>query len=80
MRVVLVVDDDKDLLAVLSEALAMEGWTVLAAPSASSALKTALSISVDVVLTDLVMPNQDGWSLGTLLGGPQPCERLPSCL
>jgi CheY-like chemotaxis protein len=63
MRVVLVVEDDADLLLVLSEALTVEGWTVLRARSASSALRRALSIHVDVVLTDLVMPNQDGRSL-----------------
>jgi CheY-like chemotaxis protein len=63
MAVILVVDDYKDLLPSLSDALTTEGWRVLAAPSASAALRTARSIGVDVVLTDLLMPDQDGQSL-----------------
>jgi len=43
MRVVLVVDDDEDLLPILSEALTMEGWRALGVRSASSALRVALS-------------------------------------
>jgi CheY-like chemotaxis protein len=61
--VVLVVEDDKDLLSILSEALITEGWKVLAVASAPAALRTARSIGVDVVLTDLLMPNQDGRTL-----------------
>ena len=63
MAVVLVVDDDKDLLPILTDALTAEGWRVLAAPSASAALRTARAIGIDVVLTDLLMPDQDGRSL-----------------
>ena len=77
MRVVLVVDDDRDLLPILSEALTMEGWRALTARSASSALRTARSIGVDVVLTDLLMPNQDGLSLETAFKADPDLRDIP---
>jgi DNA-binding response OmpR family regulator len=63
MPVVLVVDDDGDLLDILPDILSADGWKVLAAPSASAALEVARSKRVDVVLTDLVMPDMDGQAL-----------------
>jgi CheY-like chemotaxis protein len=77
MAVVLVVDDDKDLLPILGDALTAEGWRVLAAPSASAALRTARSIGVDVVLTDLLMPDQDGWSLENAFRGEPALKDIP---
>jgi len=63
MGVVLVVDDDFDFLAALSDTFTDEGWKVLVASSASAALRAALSGHVDVVLTDVVMPFGDGQTL-----------------
>lgn len=63
MGVVLVVDDDFDFLAVLSDTLTGEGWKVLVASSASAALRAARLGRVDVVLTDVVMPFGDGQTL-----------------
>ncbi len=61
--IVLVVDDDFDLLAVLDDILTDEGWKVLVAGSASAALRAARLCRVDVVLTDLMMPFGDGRTL-----------------
>jgi CheY-like chemotaxis protein len=77
MAVVLVVDDDKDLLPILSDALTTEGWRVVVAPSASAALRTARSIGVDVVLTDLLMPDQDGRSLENAFRGEPVLKDIP---
>jgi DNA-binding response OmpR family regulator len=63
MGVVLIVEDDPDLLPIVSEALAEEGWTVLGAPSAKSALEMARSAEIDIVLADITLPDDDGQSL-----------------
>jgi CheY-like chemotaxis protein len=63
MGVVLVVDDDFDFLAALSDTLSDGGWKVLVAGSASSAVRAARSCRVDVVLTDVMMPFGDGQTL-----------------
>jgi CheY-like chemotaxis protein len=73
----MVVDDDKDLLLILGEALTTEGWKVLAAPSVSAALRTARSIGVDVVLTDLLMPDQDGLTLENAFKGEPLLKDIP---
>jgi two-component system sensor kinase FixL len=71
LMVVLVVDDDFDFLAALSDTLTEEGWKVLVAGSASAAVRAARSCRVDVVLTDVMMPFGDGQTLeGAFKGEP----------
>jgi CheY-like chemotaxis protein len=78
MSVVLVVEDDGELLAILRELLGDEGWTVLTASSAEAAVAVAASASsLDVVLCDLVLPVMGGIELrrsfqgdGSLAGVP----------
>jgi CheY-like chemotaxis protein len=63
MAVVLVVEDDVELLPILSEALSDAGWKVIGAASVSAALEAVRSGPVDVVLTDLWMPGIGGDAL-----------------
>jgi diguanylate cyclase len=60
---VLVVDDEPDTLEMMAEILAIEGADVLKADSAREALKVLNARSVDVVVSDLSMPGEDGFSL-----------------
>jgi len=57
---VLVTDDDRAALDLLSEVLEKEGYTVFRAESGSEALKILSSQPVDLVLTDLRMREIDG--------------------
>lgn len=59
----LLVDDDPSLLRLLTLRLEGEGYQVLSADSAESALVMLGKQSVDVVLSDLRMPGLDGMSL-----------------
>ncbi|MEE4187262.1 MAG: ATP-binding protein [Roseobacter sp.] len=60
--VILLVEDEAPVRAFASRALRLRGYTVLEADSAESALKTLedQSLSVDVFVTDVVMPGMDG--------------------
>ncbi len=60
---VLVVDDDASQLALSSEMLKLSGHLVATASGTGEALKIMQSIPVDVVLTDIQMPNGDGFHL-----------------
>ena len=60
-HVVLVVDDDKDIRDLLSEALAGEGYSVVAARHGAEALERLRCRRADVILLDLMMPVMDGW-------------------
>ena len=60
---VLLVDDDADTRAVLSEVLTACGATVSPAASAREALSLSETVRLDVIVSDLVMPQHDGFDL-----------------
>lgn len=57
---VLLVDDDHDVLAANSRFLRLHGFTILVANSAESALHRLEEHPIDVIVTDLKMPECDG--------------------
>jgi PAS domain S-box-containing protein len=59
----LVVDDDVDTLALLVTVLKASGAETLAARSAKDALATFLAAVPDVLVSDIGLPGQDGFSL-----------------
>ena len=68
-RTVLVVEDDDFLRETLTDALCEEGFKVASVADGQEALiwLSATSSNPKLILTDLLMPNLDGWQL---------CERL----
>jgi CheY-like chemotaxis protein len=60
-RRVLVVDDDQDVLTLVSEVLTDEGLSVRTARNGMDALAIAASWSPDLILLDIQMPIMDGW-------------------
>ena len=63
METILVVDDEKNYLLVLSAVLEEEGYEVLTAPGGLEALEIQKSSDLDLVLTDMKMPGMDGIEL-----------------
>ncbi|HBO00176.1 MAG TPA: two-component system response regulator GlrR, partial [Alteromonas macleodii] len=59
----LLVDDDKSLLRLLTIRLEGEGYEVTAVEDGQSALRKLQNENYDVVLSDLRMPGLDGLSL-----------------
>lgn len=57
---VLVVDDDNDVLAANARYLRIKGFEVAVANSAESAFFRLLEQTIDVVVTDLIMPDKNG--------------------
>src|SRR5229473_1359931 len=60
---VLLVDDDRDTLQVLTALLTASGAKAETASSASEALEALQRYKADVLILDLAMPHQDGYSL-----------------
>jgi CheY-like chemotaxis protein len=60
---ILVVDDDQDALDMLTVVLTGAGATVRTAASATEALALLRWIRPDVLVSDLAMPDEDGYSL-----------------
>jgi two-component system response regulator GlrR len=69
---ILVVDDDTDLLQLLSIRLQRTGFRVETADSAATALTTLERLQPDVVLTDLKMRDMDGLGLLTAIENRYP--------
>lgn len=64
---ILVIDDQLEMLGLLDKMLSNEGFNVLCAQDASSALRIAYQHRPDAILLDVMMPGVDGFEL---------CERL----
>ena len=64
---ILIVDDEKDLLDILCEAIRHEGYRCLAASDGREALSILEEEHVDVVITDISMPNMDGIELTKII-------------
>lgn len=60
---ILIVDDDADIVVVLSSYLAEEGFKVYTATKPSQALEIINQYPVDLAIVDLAMPEMDGITL-----------------
>ena len=64
---VLIVDDEPALLAMCSVILEGKGYKVLCAESAKQALEILELKSVDLLLSDVIMPEMDGYTLAEIV-------------
>jgi PAS domain S-box-containing protein len=75
---VLVVDDEPDLLAFLRVLLEQSGAIVTAVESAQTALDVLNRSAVDVLVSDIQMPQMDGYTLIHQVRSLQKLEQLPA--
>lgn len=64
---VLVVDDDPDILELMSEALVGQGYRVTTAKHGEEALERVAAEEPRVILLDMRMPVMDGWTFARVL-------------
>ena len=57
---ILVIDDDEQVLDMLYESLTREGYDVLKASNGEQGLRLYREESVDLIITDLIMPKKEG--------------------
>ena len=60
MARILVIDDDELVLDMLYESLTLEGYDVLKASNGQQGLKLYREEPVDLIITDLIMPEKEG--------------------
>jgi signal transduction histidine kinase/ligand-binding sensor domain-containing protein/DNA-binding response OmpR family regulator len=60
-RHILVVEDDKELQLFIGKSLKAEGYDVLKAPNGKEAMKLLESTTVDLIISDVMMPEMDGF-------------------
>jgi CheY-like chemotaxis protein len=60
---ILIVDDDRDTLDLLSAALTQRSARVTTASSAAEAIRALKFFRPDVLISDIAMPHEDGYQL-----------------
>jgi CheY-like chemotaxis protein len=75
---VLVVDDDEMILALVSHGLRAAGYQVTTAESGRQALERLTEAVPDVIVSDVNVPDMDGFGLVRELRRDEPCARCRS--
>ena len=68
-RHLLIVDDDDGIRNLLKEYLARHGFRVTGAPDAAAARRLVEALDFDLLVLDVMMPGEDGFSLARWLRG-----------
>jgi two-component system, OmpR family, response regulator RpaA len=76
-KTILVVDDDANMVDLLNLTLQEAGYAVVTAADGVTALKKARSLSPDLILLDLVLPEMDGFSVCETLRRERSTAQLP---
>ncbi len=63
LKKILIVDDDVDIVRIVSTMIAGEGWEVLSAYSGAEALRVVGAERPDLMLLDIMMPGMDGFEV-----------------
>lgn len=79
-QTVLVVDDDPLILRVVATVLDLEEYEVLTATSAREALDRLTTACPDAIVTDVMMPEMDGFELCEHIRADANLPRLPVIL
>jgi DNA-binding response OmpR family regulator len=64
---ILIVDDDPEIVAMLSMRLSKRGYKVTTANDGHQALELAKKEKPDIVLLDVMMPGKSGWEVARAL-------------
>jgi len=75
-RTILVVDDDAEIVAMLSLRLGKRGYRVLTAIDGVEALETARTERPDLVILDVMMPGKNGWEVARALRHDPVTEKI----
>ncbi|TVR05298.1 MAG: EAL domain-containing response regulator [Phormidium sp. GEM2.Bin31] len=74
---ILIVDDTPENLRLLSNMLSRRGYRVRKAISGSMALTAVQTLSPDLILLDIMMPDMDGYALCDRLKGDERTQDIP---
>lgn len=74
---ILVIEDDRAVARLVTEALTRAGHSVEVAHTGSEGLQRALQLRPEVVVSDVVLPRLDGWSILRALRARKETARIP---
>jgi CheY-like chemotaxis protein len=74
---ILIVDDDPWILRMVSTLLEKRGFTLLTASDGEEGLLRADQLKPDLIITDVMMPRMDGWSMVRALRSRSELAHIP---
>ena len=74
---ILVVDDEKDTLALLEKRLTVAGYVVIKADNGKDAISLAKTSKPDLILLDIMMPIMDGGEVAAILKNDPATKDIP---
>jgi diguanylate cyclase (GGDEF)-like protein len=77
---IVIADDQDDLLAMMTDALQMEGYNVRGAPDGQRAIELVRDMPPDLVIVDLWMPQKNGFEVCETLKNDPATQHLPLIL
>lgn len=80
MKTILIVDDDADVLKLMRIMLEKEGFEIFEAEDGSTALDIAKEKLPDLIISDVMMDNLNGFMLYKLLHEDPATEKIPMIL
>ncbi|OGZ61039.1 MAG: hypothetical protein A2932_00980 [Candidatus Spechtbacteria bacterium RIFCSPLOWO2_01_FULL_46_10] len=76
-KTIIIVEDDKFLLGILSDRFEAEGFTVIQAMNGSEAVKKTGEARPDLVLLDLILPELNGFEVMEKLKADARTKNIP---
>lgn len=73
---ILIVDDEAGLINLTSEILSKKGYQVICAESGKQALDMLENESIDLLLSDIIMPEMDGYELAAIVQKKYPSTKI----
>ncbi len=74
---ILVADDEPDVLAILEKKLKESGFEVLALSKGKEIIAQVKTFKPDLIISDIVMPDMDGYAAGITLRGDGATKNIP---
>lgn len=76
-RKILVIDDEEDLLEVVEDVLAGNGYKVITASNGADGVQLAIEENPDLIMLDIAMPKMDGLEVLSRLRGLKETSTIP---
>lgn len=74
---ILVIDDEKDLITLISARLKGHGFEVVSALEGPTGIRKAIVDRPDLIILDLMMPEMDGYEVARRLAGDPVTSTIP---
>ena len=77
---ILIIDDDRQMGAILTKQLTKEGWDVQLAHDGEEGLTRLRDVNPDLVILDIVLPNMDGYEVLRVMKDDKDFNHVPVIL